>query len=223
MLKKNWTDGLICTYCIGMTKRVSPDWVQNHTSSCEAISRLLHPYAEVVLHDLASDLIVAIWNPLSGRKVGDPALLSEIAGDKPDLDVYGPYGKVLPDGRNLTSVSSIIRDAKGVPCGLLCVNLDRSPLDSVVNMLSQFIAPVSARPSELFNRDWREQIALVIDNECRTRHLRRDRLTRDDRISIVKELDKQGLFSTRQAANHVAMALDISRATIYLLRKEARK
>lgn len=206
-----------------MTRRPPPEWVSNYSPTCEAISRLLHPYAEVVLHDLASDLIVAIWNPFSGRKVGDPALLSDLLENKPELGAYGPYSKVLLDGRNLTCVSSVLYDAKGKPCGLLCVNLDRSPLDNVVDMLSRFIAPMSARPSELFNRDWREQIAIAIDEVCRTQHLRRDDLSRKDRLAIVSTLDKQGLFSTRQAANHAAKSLNVSRGTIYLLLKEVRQ
>ena len=45
---------------------------------CEAIARLLSPHAEVVLHDPATDSVLAIWNPLSKRTVGDPSLLGEL-------------------------------------------------------------------------------------------------------------------------------------------------
>ena len=40
---------------------------------CDALARLLSPHAEVVLHDPATDEIVAIWNPLSGAR--EPAIL----------------------------------------------------------------------------------------------------------------------------------------------------
>jgi predicted transcriptional regulator YheO len=206
-----------------MSKSKSPQWLKTYAPICDAIARLLHPYAEVVVHDLASDLIVAIWNPFSGRKVGDPALISDLHDGTPELGVYGPYGKVLPDGRNLTSVSAVLADAEGTLRGLLCVNFDRSPLDGVAEMLSRFVAPVATRPPELFNRDWREQIALVIDEECRARHLRRDQLSRQDRLALVKVLNDKGLFSTRQAANHAAIALNVSRATIYSFLKEIRQ
>jgi predicted transcriptional regulator YheO len=203
-----------------MATRPTPPWLQTYAPVCEAIARLFHPYAEVAVHDLATDRIVALWNPLSRRKVGDPALLSELPQDIGELGVYGPYAKVLPDGRHLTSVSAILADAKGVRRGLMCVNFDRSPLDGVAELLARFVAPVAPRPPELFSRDWREQIALVVEEECRARHLRREQLTREDRLVLVRILNDQGLFSTRQAASHAALALGVSRATVYSLLKE---
>jgi predicted transcriptional regulator YheO len=204
-----------------MAKPTPPEWLAAYSPIAEAIARLFHPHAEVAVHELASDRIIALWNPFSKRKVGDPALLSELPGNIGDLGIYGPYAKVLPDGRNLTSVSAVLKDAKGIPRGLMCVNFDRSPLEGAAEMLLRFAAPVTPRPPELFNRDWREEIALVIDEACRVRHLRRDQLTRADRLALVRLLNDKGLFSTRQAATHAALALHVSRATIYSLLKEA--
>ncbi len=48
--------------------------------------------------------------------------------------------------------------ADGLACGLLCVSLDRSPLDNLTELLSAFAAPVQPRPPELFSRAWNEQI-----------------------------------------------------------------
>ncbi len=203
-----------------MAKPTSPGWLTAYAPIAEAIARLFHPYAEVAVHDLASDRIVALWNPFSKRKVGDPALLSELPADIRERGVFGPYAKVLPDGRNLTSVSAVLVDEKGARRGLMCVNFDRSPLEGVAELMTRFAAPVAPRPPELFSRDWREEIALVIDEACRARHLRRDRLTRPDRLALVKLLNDKGLFATRQAANHAALALGVSRATIYSLLKE---
>lgn len=203
-----------------MSHRSTPEWLHAYAPVAEAIARLFHPHAEVAVHDLASDRIVALWNPFSKRKVGDPALLAELPADIGELGVYGPYAKVLPDGRSLTSVSAVLADGKGVRRGLLCINFDRSPLDGVAELLARFAAPLTPRPPELFNRDWREQIALVIDEACRAQHLRRDQLTREDRRTLVRLLNDQGLFSTRQAASHAAMALGVSRATVYALLKE---
>ena len=205
-----------------MLKPRPAEWLQSYLPVGEGIARLFHPYVEVAVHDLASDRIVALWNPFSARKVGDPALLSELPPNIAELGVYGPYGKVTADGRSLTSISAVLSDGKGVPRGLLCVNFDRSPLEGVAELLACFAAPSTPRPPELFDRDWREQIALVIEEECRARHLRRDRFTRQDRLALVKILNDKGLFSTRQAANHAATALGVSRASIYTLLKEVK-
>ncbi len=199
-----------------------PNWLQPHVGTCEALAALFHPLAEVAVHDIRRDRIVALWNPISGRQVGDASLLDELPDYPEDARVIGPYAKVLADGRAVTSVSVVLHNAKGARRGLLCINFDRSPLDGTIELLSRFAAPVQERPPELFDRDWREQIALLVDAECRARQLRRDRLTREQRLALVRLLDEHGLFATRNAAAHAARALGASRTTIYALLKEAR-
>ena len=199
-----------------------PNWLQPHVATCEAIVALFHPFAEVAVHDIRRDRIVAIWNPISERKVGDRSLIEELPEYSEDARVIGPYPKVLADGRAITSVSVVLHNAEGADRGLLCINFDRSPLDDTIELLTRFAAPVQERPAELFYRDWREQIVLLVDEECRARGLRRDRLMRGQRLTLVHLMDERGLFSTRHAAAHAARALGVSRTTIYALLKEAR-
>jgi predicted transcriptional regulator YheO len=205
-----------------MARDATPAWLEPHLPVCEAIVALLQPFAEVAVHDIRRDRLVAIWNPISERTVGEPSLLDELPEYPEDARVIGPYPKVLADGRAVTSVSVVLHNAKGTPRGLLCINFDRSPLDGMVDLLGRFAAPVEDRPPELFDRDWREQILLAVDEECRSRHLRRDRLTREQRLALVRVLDERGLFATRNAAQHAGRALGVSRTTVYALLKEAR-
>jgi predicted transcriptional regulator YheO len=199
-----------------------PGWLEPHLPVCEAIVALLAPYAEVAVHDLRRDRIVGLWNPISEREIGDRSLIDELPSYSDDARVIGPYPKVLADGRAVTSVSVVLHNAKGAPRGLLCINFDRSPLDGMIDLLVRFAAPVADRPAELFDKDWREQILLVVDEECRSRRLRRDRLTRAHRLELVRALDERGLFATRNAAAHAARALGVSRTTVYALLKETR-
>lgn len=200
----------------------APKWLEPHLPICEAVVALFHPLAEVAVHDIRRDRIVAIWNPISERRVGDRSLIDELPAYPDGARVIGPYPKVLADGRAITSVSVVLRNAKGARRGLLCINFDRSPFDGAAGFLTRFAAAIEERPPELFDHDWREQILLVVDEECRTRRLRRDRLTRDQRLALVRVLDERGLFSTRHAAAHAARALGVSRTTVYALLKEAR-
>jgi len=194
-----------------------PPWVGTYAPVVEAVVALLHPHAEVVLHDVPADRVAAIWNSWSGRKQGDRSLIA--AADLPsDGKVLGPYEKVGTDGHRLTSVSVLVEDG----AGLLCVNLDRSPLDEAIDALTRFAAAVEPRPDALFERDWREQIALTVDSWCRDQHVSRDRLSRAQRLELVRHIDTLGLFSTRRAAEHLAQALGISRASVYALIKEGR-
>jgi predicted transcriptional regulator YheO len=200
-----------------------PPWAGPVRTACAAVAALLHPHAEVALHELATDTIVGLWNPLSGRRVGEPSLLEELPESWRRRPVQGPYRKLLADGRELSAVSAVVHDAGGTPRGLLCINLDRTPLLDVAALLAGMAAPVQARPAELFARDWREQIALAVEEVCREHGLDRRRLTRADRRALVAQLDQRGLFATRNAAEHAGRALGVSRATVYTLLKEARR
>ena len=82
----------------------------------QAVALLLGPYAEVVLHDPDTDRILAIWNSMSSRGPGDPSLLGELDTLDPSArDVFGPYEKLLADGRRLSSVSAVLRERTGRP------------------------------------------------------------------------------------------------------------
>jgi predicted transcriptional regulator YheO len=199
-----------------------PNWTVSVRTVCESIAALFYPHAEVALHDLSSDTIVGIWNPLSGRAIGDRALLEELPCSWEQHPVQGPYRKVLADGRELSAISAVVYDEQRHARGLLCINLDRSPLLEVAALLAGVAAPIQPRPPELFDRDWREQIALAVDERCREQRLDRRRLTRDQRRALVEQLDDRGLFATRHAAEHAGRALGASRATVYTLLREVR-
>jgi predicted transcriptional regulator YheO len=197
-------------------------WLRAIEPACAAIAALLHPHAEVVVHELADDRIVALWNPFSGRVCGDPSLLQELPAHWSEQPMQGPYPKVELDGRPISAVSVVVADSEGAPRGLLCVNLDRSPFEDAARMLQALFAPTTAAPPELFERDWRDQIASAVASYCAERATLRERLTRTQRVELVGRLEQSGLFATRNAADHAATALGVSRATIYSMLKGIR-
>jgi D-arginine utilization repressor len=199
-----------------------PNWLEPYVPLCEAVAALFRPLAEVAVHDLRRERIVGIWNPVAGRRLGGPSAAEELSRRAEDDRVVGPYPRLLADGRQVTTVSVALHNAKGVPRGLLSITFDRSPFEGAIDLLVSFAAPVEDRPSGPPGSDWREQILLVADEECHARQWRRDRLTRGQRLELVRALDDQGLFATRNAAAHAGVALGVSRTTIYALLKEAR-
>lgn len=193
-----------------------------HFPTAAAIAALLAPQAEVVIHDLAKDRVAGIWNAFSKRKAGDPSLLGndpELIGEK---DVYGPYEKAGSDGGRLKSVSAALRDESGRRVGLLCINFDVAVFDKAIALMQAFTQADNPRPEPLFAQDWREQINLGIRAFLAERKVTLKALDRDDRVALVAALDHQNLFATRNAAQHVADALGLSRATIYNLLTDAR-
>jgi D-arginine utilization repressor len=201
-----------------------PDLVRQLSPMCDAIARLLSPHAEVTLHDPATDTIAGIWNPLSGRQVGDPSLLGELDELSPaSPGVYGPYQKSLPDGRSLSSVSATVFDASGQAEALVCINVDRTAFDMAAQLLAGFAAPTTGQPQALFERDWTETLNEIVGSYVRERGTPVDRLSRIDRVHLLGELEVAGVFNHRRAVPAVARAMGISRSAAYQLLAETRK
>lgn len=187
-----------------------------HAPTAAAISALLYPHAEVVLHDLKNGIVAALWNASSGRTVGEDSLIEDEFGAVTGEDsVLGPYEKTGADGRRIKSVSAVLRDAKGNAAGLLCINLDVSMIDNALQLLSAFAGAAQPRPQALFSRDWREEINASLHDWLKERGLALSALKRTDRIALVAALEERGLFKTRNAVDHLASLIGTSRASIY--------
>jgi len=186
----------------------------------EGISLLLFPHAEVVIHNLKTGRIEAIFNNLSKRSVGDESLLDEIAPLSATEDVFPPYSKINWDGRKMKSVSTILRGPKGDPIGLLCINLDISRWEEMHRFIQEFIQPASQTPELLFKNDWREKINAYVSSYLKQHAVRLESLDKAAKKELLLALHKEGAFNTKNGASYVADVLQISRATVYNYLKE---
>lgn len=180
----------------------------------EGIALLLHPYAEVAVHDVRRDRIVAIWNAFSKRKVGDPSLLRSLPPRQRDSTHYGPYEKTNWNGKRLKCVSISLLDDQDSPM-LMCINFDVSAFDPVLQLAS---IP-EQQPSVLFARNWRERINQLAHEWVRSHGLNMETLDQEQRLALVRHLEEQGAFEARKSIEQMAAILGVSRATAYNLRK----
>ncbi len=183
----------------------------------ESIARLLHPHAEVVVHDVRANTIAAIYNPLSRRQVGDDSLLEDLAGLGEGADVLGPYDSRLFDGRRTKYVSTVLRDGRGRALGLLCVNLDVSRFEQMASLLEAFVGP-AREPDELdalFEDDWQRRINAFVHEWLAARQLALEALDRTQRVELVDAMHEAGAFRAKNAAAFAARVLGVSRATVY--------
>lgn len=189
--------------------------------TASAISKLLHPFAEVVIHDLEQDQIVAIFNPISKRVVGDTSYLDRINFDNTDAipNVIGPYEKLNYDGRRLKSISVVIRDTAGDAKGFLCINIDISIFTNYKTVLDAFLCDFetpSGNDSEvIFKDDLYEKINSYVQTYCIDNHLSLDTLSRSDKKDIIIKLKQNGALKGKNAGQYIARTLGVSRATVY--------
>lgn len=183
----------------------------------EAFSRLLHPFAEVVVHDLSKDKIEAIFNPLSRREVGDDSYLERVDFDTTET-VIGPYEKTNWDGRPMKSISTVIRGSSGKVEGFLCINIDISVFQNAHQVLQSFLVNSATLQQDsecIFKDDLYEKINLYVQRYCNANQVSLEALRRDDKKQIIQSLEEEGAFEGKNAASYIGRVLGISRATVY--------
>lgn len=128
--------------------------------------KLLQPYAdivngigqtfagtpiEIVLHNTRNPLksIVALQNPISGRRLGDPntnfgvQLIKAYSHTTGHSESYVSYGLTLKDGRPIKSTTIPLWDKTYGLIGFICINIDISKFDgknpdAVANFVENF-------------------------------------------------------------------------------------
>lgn len=180
---------------------------------------------EVVIHDLTRGKISHIANNMSRRQVGDSSLVDLQDIGNLEGQVIGPYRKVNFDGRELKSITAVLRDDRSEPYGLICINFDVDVLQSAKKILAALTALDSPprQPSALFRSDWQEEVNKAIAGHLRKKGIARSALGREDHAEIISELDQEGYFAIRNVVPYVARLFGTSRATIYKHLREARR
>ena len=200
--------------------------INTYLNIADAISKLLYPFAEVVIHDLEADQIVAIFNPFSKREIGDSSYLDRVAFNQKGTvpDIIGPYEKLNYDGRKLKSVSVVIKDNKDLALGFLCINLDVSVFTKYQSILNTFLSGYESCNTQeteaIFKDDLYEQINVFVQNHCIKNNLSLESLSRDDKKHLIVKLKQQGALQGKNGGHYIARTLGISRATVYNYLKE---
>jgi predicted transcriptional regulator YheO len=145
--------------------------------------------------------------------------------DKSDFglekSVLGPYEKPGNNGEPIRSITAVLRDEAEKPIGIICINLDFSPLkhafESASEVLNGLIRPpdTEARPEVIFREEWQEQIKLEIRAFCLEKGRTRNSMNVKDRRELMQRIDQKRLFYARKSVEQVAGLLKISRATAY--------
>lgn len=199
--------------------------LDNFRAIADAIATLFFPHAEVVLHDLRTQKVDYIANNISKREIGDDAALEDMLEGEVDERNIGPYEKLNWDGQKIRSVSTVLRDAHGVPIAVLCINLNISLFESAKQALDLFLSPgrLVPQPDALFRDDWQERINTFLNAWLRQRQLGLNLLTREHKRELVEALHAEGAFKGKSAANYVANVLNMGRATVYKHLKEIKQ
>lgn len=189
----------------------------------EAVVATVGPDCEVVVHDLRNPehSIVAIHGNLTRRFVGSPISDPELLAGNVDQFTESQlnYPTITPFGKELLSSTVWVRDLTGRIVGALCINMDFDNLRAARDLLDRSIvetpAPSSANSLLTFATTAEEFAQIALKGVLREIGKPLHHLDREDRVHIVRELDKAGVFNLRGSAETVAQELGVSRASVY--------
>lgn len=205
------------------------------TALVEPLGKIFPGNVEVVLHDLSllPSSIVAVYGNLTNRQVGDPAtdllLEQSYSGFKTSIG----YDTHLEDGTRLRSSTIIVRDLGGEPIAALCFNVDVSiwksvemialqmqgafdpPKDGEVPVAPPPPAPTKGKPVETFPSNIDELSSHLLQEAIRQVGVPLEKMKKEHKLDVVRRVRAKGYFQIREAAEHVADALSVSRFTIY--------
>lgn len=212
--------------------------MDTNTKSCfVALANFLHVALgsefEIVLHDVEDNehKIAFIANGhISGRTEDDynKDSLFEIIGDA-DLskdDFLINSEGIVHNNKVIKHSSYFIKDDTDNLTGVLCINFDGSKYVNLAKQLLQLtnMDNASIENDSLHSYDFQNSVVsnlvsdianTVIDDALGFSDIPADMLSQDEKMDIIRELNKKEVFLMKGSITNAAKRLGVSKATIY--------
>ncbi len=184
---------------------------------------------EIILHDVSkpNSSVIAIQNGhITGRNIGGPmtdlAIKMMNQKDYHSKNFIANYEGRTKDGRILVSSTYYIKEDKKL-IGMICVNHDVCDIleaEKIVNRLKEafgLLNPEEHKPEYLENLD--DSIVdysnNLIHNTLSNLQITPQRMSANERVSVIRQLDTHGVFSTKGSIPQLAKYFGVSESTIY--------
>jgi len=197
-----------------------PNELKRFIPMVKGIAQTFGSNCEVVLHSFADlqDSIITIENGhVTGRSLGSPMTevsLKKIREGKTEEDIINYTGKST-DGRVLKSSTMFIKDDGGKVIGCLCINFDMTELVVAKKVLSEIMTIGDDQTKSENTNRVNDVLSDLVQKNIDEAGKPIAYLSKEEKVTIVMNLDKQGAFLIKGAIDYVAKVLCVSRYTIY--------
>ena len=211
----------------------------SYVSVAELIARTF-PNAEVVLHDLSKpqhSVVYVANNSVTGRQVGQTFhhLIEKavFAGNPADGVVDNYFFK--KEGKQIRSSSLLIRNEAGELIGALCINVDVTAAQQIIDLASGLLQgrakgeksksdlsdsactlPAVSANFEALEKE--QSVQHFVNNmvDSMINELNADgKKTKEDRLELIRFMDERGVFLVKGSMEYVAGKLGLSKVTLY--------
>ncbi len=206
--------------------------LETYIPIAKLISKTFGSHCEVIIHDFSNpqnSVVHTENNTVTNREVGESFteyfVTEVLLSRKFNHDCSANYMMDGKDGKKIKSSTALIRDTGGKVIGALCVNIDLSRLNGVVDELSSLLGlpdytaqtPEDSEPITTI----REIVNDIIDRTIDDQDV--DSMSREQKISLIRFMNDKELFSIKGALEKVAERMNISKVTVYSYLDEIKK
>lgn len=189
------------------------------------LGKVLGSGCELCIHDVRNpnESIIAIENNATGRKIGSP--MTDLAYTTMEKGLYTNSDSVLnyegsSKGRQFLSSTYFIKNEDRL-IGLLCVNKDVSASNAAVaafqNLVNTFnlALPETSEYTETLEGPVSDLLPNLVADAIAQTNIPPERMTRTEKIELVRKLNEQGILSMKGAVKEIAAQLNLSEPTVY--------
>lgn len=201
-------------------KNEIPNDLEKFIPIVKGIAETFGSNCEVVLHsfqDLQDSIITIENGHVTGRSLGSPMTevsLKKIREGKTNEDIINYTGKST-DGRVLKSSTMFLKDDDGEVMGCLCINFDMTELVVARKVLSEIMTVADDQTKPESTNKINDVLSDLVQKNIDDAGKPIAYLSKEEKVTIVMNLDKQGAFLIKGAIDYVAKVLCVSRYTIY--------
>jgi predicted transcriptional regulator YheO len=197
----------------------------------DAVIKTFGRNCEVAVHDLSdlSKSLVYIAGNVTKREPGAPITdmaLKALSKEGREIKNRYDYKTITNDGRELKSTTIFIRNSEGDPIAAFCINFDSTDYLNIIRSLEVFTKTSdSKQPHELtetFALSINETIEALFEQAVSEIGKQPPTMSTDEKMRVVKTLEREGTFKIKGAVNEVALKLGVSNYTVYNYLKKIR-
>ncbi len=185
---------------------------------------------EVAVHDL-DDLqksLIFISGKVTKRKPGAPItdlVVKTLRKEGDEVKDITNYRTSTVDGRAIKSSTSFVRNSKGEVIGALCINFDITEYLNSISLVESFISVDTKKhqaKAETFATTANETISSLMEEAVVQIGKQPTTMTVEEKIKLVEKLEYKGAFMIKGAVDQIALAMGISKFSVYSYLKKIR-
>ena len=181
------------------------------------------------MQNSGSKSLIYIVGNVTKREPGAPITdmaLKALSKEGREIKNRYDYKTITNDGRELKSTTIFIRNSEGDPIAAFCINFDSTDYLNIIRSLEVFTKTGDSKQSNEFSETFALSINDTIDAlfEQAVSEIGKQppTMSTNEKMRVVKTLEREGTFKIKGAVNEVALKLGVSNYTVYNYLKKIR-